>query len=543
MSIKQFLVGLQNQAKKMQDFEHFGMQRIAQSVPEADGVCNFQHLFVIHDRQPNLASKDFWKEEQLEIASLNQYPLILECYLNELDLELAVRFDETVIEAHQLEMILASFKHIINQLIAGPGTQPLNKLSMLSEQDQQAIIQMNQTMPIGMEKRIDELFDIQRLAQPNAEAVSGFDASFTYQELYDLSIRLGHHLQEMGIGPEVLVPLLFDKSAWTVVAMLGVLFAGGGFIPMDATHPVHRFQQIIEDSNAPLVLASQSRKDLCKTIAPQTFVVSPETIKALPRQRSPPANNATPRNTAYILFTSGSTGKPKGVVTEHRGICTAAIEQAPRINLNANSRVLSYSSYAFEVTILETFHTLFHGGCVCPISQGQRMNDLVGAINQLKTNWAFFTPSLVRTFTPEQVPCMKTVILGGEALGADNIEVWANKTHLGNGYGPTETCVFSSILDRITENDRPDNIGKAVGGVCWITSAEDHNVLVPIGAVGELLIEGPTVARGYLNDPVKTEKAFIERPVWLNEHALRRPVERVYKTGKQHQYTTNHNSL
>ena len=313
--------------------------------------------------------------------------------------------------------------------------------------------------------------------------------------------------------------------------MLGVNFAGGAFVVMDATHPTQRLQQIVEDTKATFILTSSSRAPLGNTIAPQVVVISPETINTLPTQTSPPVNRATSRSTAYILFTSGSTGKPKGVVTEHRGICTAAMEQGKRINLNARSRVLQYASYAFDSSMLEILHTLFHGGTICVVSHEERFNDLVGAINRLQANWAFFTPSLVRTLLPEQIPCMTTIVLGGEALGADNIEVWANKTHLANGYGPTETCVFSSILDCITESERPDNIGRAVGGTHWVVNSENHDVLVPIGAVGELVVEGPTVARGYLNDQFKTDQVFIESPSWLTENALGRPIERLYKTG------------
>lgn len=531
-SIQQFVCSVREQANAIKTFEHVGLQLIAQTAPESDSACDFQHLIVIHDRKPTAASREFWGESSFHaVEELAAYPLTVQFYLSSSNVEVTASYAESVLDAQQLELILSNFEQIFSQLFTVSDDRPLKSLNLLGQQDQRTILELNSTIPAGLETRIDQLFDIQRMARPNAEAVHSWDAQFTYQELYEHAIRLAHHLKTLGVGPEVLVPLCFDKSAWTIVAQLGVLYAGGAFVVMDATHPVQRLQQIVEDTSAPVVLASSSRGDLCHVIAPQVFVVSPEAIAALPSKTSPPVNKATSRNTAYVLFTSGSTGKPKGVVMEHRGVCTAAMEQGKRINMNSSSRVLQYASYAFDSTILETFHTLFHGGCICPLSQEQRMDDIVGAINQLQANWAFFTPSLVRTFQPEQVPCLKTVILGGEALGADNIEVWAKKTYLANGYGPTETCVFSSILDRITESDRPDNIGHAVGGANWVVSADDHNVLVPIGAVGELLIEGPTVARGYLNDKAKTEQMFIERPTWLDEAVLGRPVERVYKTG------------
>ncbi|KAF1977723.1 hypothetical protein BU23DRAFT_596079 [Bimuria novae-zelandiae CBS 107.79] len=533
MSIDQLLSSIRDQTKGLKPFEHVGLQRIAQSAPDAKNVCDFQHLFVIHERQSPVPSAKFWREEPVNHANeeFAPYPLTLECFLRESDVELIASYDEAVLDNRQLGLVLSNFEQALGQLSTAPSDRVLQSLVILSQNDREVLLELNSNIPAGLETRIDKLFEIQRLSRPTADAVISWDARLTYQQLYEHAVRLSHHLQSLGVGPEVLVPLLFDKSAWTIVSMLGVIYAGGAFVVMDATHPKQRLQQVVEDINAPFILASPSRAELGGTLARQVVVVSPETIAALPSRTTPPVNKANSRSTAYVLYTSGSSGKPKGVQTEHRGICTAAMEQGKRINLNADSRVLQYASYAFESSMLEILHTLFFGGCICVISQEQRMNDMVGTINALQANWAFFTPSLVRTFQPEQVPCMKTIVLGGEALGADNIEVWAKKAHLANGYGPTETCVFSSLLDRITEFDRPDNIGRAVGGANWVVDADDHNVLVPIGAVGELLVEGPTVARGYLNDPIKTAQVFVERPSWLGEATLGRPIERVYKTG------------
>lgn len=533
VSIKQLLSNVDDQAKVMKQFEHFGLQRITQSTPEVESACKFQHLLYIHERKVPSVTADFWEEAPITHISVEPapYPLILECYVDGSDIELIAKYDRAVLDAHQLDFILSNLEHLLGQLTTISPNEPLKALSMLSQRDQEALFHMNRNMPASLETRVDEMFDKQRLARPNADAVHSWDARLTYQQLYEQATCLAHHLKSLGVGPETIVPLLFDKSAWTIVSMLGVIYAGGAFVIMDVTHPPPRLQQIAEDCNASFILTSPSRADLGCTIAPQVVIISPETIGTLPKLSSPPINKATPRNTAYVLFTSGSTGKPKGVVTEHRGICTAAIEQGKRIRLSPEARVLQYASYAFESSILEILHTLFHGGTICVISHEERFNDMVGAINRLQANWAFFTPSLIRTFRPEQVPCMKTVVLGGEALGADNIAIWASKTHLANGYGPTETCVFSSILDHVTKSDRPDNIGRAVGGVNWVVDPDDHDVLVPVGAVGELVVEGPTVARGYLNDPVKTAQVFVEQPSWLSEKALGRPVERVYKTG------------
>jgi amino acid adenylation domain-containing protein/non-ribosomal peptide synthase protein (TIGR01720 family) len=533
LSIMQFLHRVQSQRETMRQFEHFGMQNINGCAPE--NLCNFQHLIMIHDQHSIRRYDTFWKEEETGPTILKNrplYPLMLECYTNNDTLDLVAQFDESIVNLNYLKRIIATFEHILDQLVTSSSTKTLSGLALISSQDHQKIMQLNHTIPSSIDMRIDELIDVQILERPDAVAVETLDGNIlTYKQLHEHASRLAHHLQNLGVGPEILVPLCFDKSIWAIIAMVAVIYSGGAFVPMDATHPVERLREIVQQTDANLVLASPERTSLCESIAQRVLTVSAETTMELPGSAAPLLNSATSRNTAYILFTSGSTGKPKGVVMEHRHFSTGALEQGRVMNLNPETRMLHHSSYAFDVFTMEVLFTLLYGGCICVVSQEQRLNDVVGAINQLQVNFAFFTPSFVRTFKPEQVPCIKTLMLGGEALGADNVETWGNKVLLMNGYGPCETCVSSVIHDHVKTEDRPDMIGRAVNGACWVVAADNHNRLVPLGAVGELLIEGPTLARGYLNDLEKSQRSFIEDPEWLTEAAVGRPAQRLYKTG------------
>src|SRR5204862_800320 len=128
---------------------------------------------------------------------------------------------------------------------------------------------------------------------------------------------------------------------------------------------------------------------------------------------------------------------------------------------------------------------------------------------------------------PQQVPSLRTLILGGEALGQDNIEAWADKLRLMNGYGPTEICVFCAMKTFEGTKDRGDILGYAVGAVSWVVRVDNHNFLAPVGSVGELLIQGPSLARGYLHDDAKTAGAFIEDPLFLPKNAGHK--QRLYK--------------
>lgn len=170
---------------------------------------------------------------------------------------------------------------------------------------------------------------------------------------------------------------------------------------------------------------------------------------------------------------------------------------------------------------------------MCVISDEQRMNDLAGGINLTRANWADLTATVSGMLYPADVPTLKRLNNGGEALNRDVIERWADHVELYNLYGPAETTINQTASARLSTSSPASNIGPAYGSHVWIVDERDHNRLVPPGCVGEILIEGPLVARGYLNDPEKTAAAFIEDPGWASQFpksALSSP-RRFYKSG------------
>lgn len=232
-----------------------------------------------------------------------------------------------------------------------------------------------------------------------------------------------------------------------------------------------------------------------------------------------------------------SKGKPKAIVLEHISLSTNLQHHNKAVNTPSASRVLHFSSYAFDAIIWEVFGTLIRGNCVCVPSSFDRMNDLCGFIQRHQINVAFFTPSMLRLLQPEDVSHLHTIVLGGEAVTQDLVDTWAGKLNLINGYGPAEASVFCA-LGRIPESGwRLGTIGHCVAGRAWITTPRDPSKLSAIGAVGELLLEGPGLARGYLNEPELTASSFIESPLWLQRFLPKGQKHgRLYRTGDLMQY-------
>lgn len=244
----------------------------------------------------------------------------------------------------------------------------------------------------------------------------------------------------------------------------------------------------------------------------------------------PLSSTVKPNNPAYIIFTSGTTGLPKGTIIEHAAFCTSATEHARAMNMRSDSRVFQFASHTFDASVMEILSTLIAGGCVCVPSDLERMDNIPGAINRMGVTWTLLTPSVANTLSPKSVPSLKVLVTGGEAMSSGHIAKWKGKTCLINAYGPSETSVIASTSTKVDEHgDEVSSdtsvIGRAVGGRNWVVDPRNCNKLVPVGGLGELVVEGHIVARGYLNNEAKTAQAFISNPAWINtEH-------RLYRTG------------
>jgi non-ribosomal peptide synthetase component F len=253
-------------------------------------------------------------------------------------------------------------------------------------------------------------------------------------------------------------------------------------------------------------------------------------------EEGPACTSVAPHNPAFVIFTSGSTGRPKGVILEHAAMVTSSNAHGSNLGIGPGSRFLQFASYTFDNSLEEMFTTLQRGGCVCVPSEEQRMNDLPGAIAELEANFMDLTPTVAALLNPADVPSIKGMALGGEALTKAVVDQWSKHVHLHGQYGPSEASINSAWKD-FKHGGEPTNIGYAIGSVSWIVDPENRDRLVPIGCKGELLIEGPILSRGYLNDPEKTALAFIKDPEWARSGGSAE--RRFYCTGDLVHYTSD----
>ena len=392
-------------------------------------------------------------------------------------------------------------------------------------------------MPAQINECVHERFTRWAISQPDAPAICAHDGEYTYSELDAVTDRLAHHLVQLGVGPDVFVPTCFDKSIFAVVAMLSVLKAGGAAVPLDATHPKPAIQTRLEDANAHIVLTTAARTEKLDGLVSSVLTIDAAFLESLPTVSGPACTSVQPHNAVFVIFTSGSTGRPKGVVLDHSAIVTSAEAHGSKIGLNRDTRMLQFASYTFDNSLEEMFTTLQRGGCVCVPSEADRVNDLAGAITRLRATMVDLTPTGAALLNPSDVPTLKQMCLGAEPLTKALIELWSQHMAVVGQYGPSEASINSAFKDFSDGRGEATNIGKATGCVSWVVDAENRNRLVPIGCKGELLLEGPILSRGYLNDAEKTQAAFIFDPEWARTAG---PTgRRFYCTGDLVQYTSD----
>ncbi|KAI5295059.1 Nonribosomal Peptide Synthase (NRPS) [Ascosphaera acerosa] len=396
----------------------------------------------------------------------------------------------------------------------------------------------NAAVPPTIDRCVHDMISERTLTRADHAAVVSWDGQLTYAEVDRLSSTLARQLMSHGVRNGDVVPLCFSKSMWTIVGVLGVLKTGAGIALTDPSQPEARLRTIAEEVNAKLLVTSTSHTDLGRRIAPSGIAVAvgPALLQASSAAAATstcPPQPISSDSTLYVIFTSGSTGKPKGVVITHANYLSGAIPRAEKVGYTPRSRVLDFPSYAFDVSIDCMLCTLLNGGCICVPSEEERVNDLNGAIRRMDVNMAHMTPSVARVLDADIMPSLEVLGLGGESIAPGDAAEWSQLTKIVIAYGPSE-CTVGCTINNDVDGTRPYTaIGKGVGGLMWIVDPEDHERLAPLGAVGELLVEGPIVGAGYLNEPGKTAASFIRDPSWLargpDESRRRQGV--LYKTG------------
>lgn len=545
-SVDATLESLELEEHHMTPFEQRGLYRIRQLGGDAATACQFNNLLVIQAPPQHDYTRMVDVTNQQKIlanhATFGTYALTWVCDLRPDGVRLQAVFDDNVIPSRQTNRLMRQFVHVLKTIVSKHHRLQVQQLLGLCPEDRAELCERNNFVPETTPVLIPELIARNCAMNPESVAVCAWDGVFRRGELHKMAIRVAQRLRYIGVGPDTFVPLLFNKSKWTSLAVLATLQAGAAFVLLDPSLPHHRLRTICRQMKATCILTSSQLVSTSVKLATAVIALEDESpILSEDAPKGASLGTVASHHALYGVFTSGSTGTPKGVVIEHGAFATSIKAYLEKIPMGEDVRALQFASYSFDVSVSDILLSLVSGACLCVPSESERKGALEDAVSKYNVNWADLTPSLLRRFRPEQMPSLGTVVLGGEPLSAAVVRTWSPYVRLLNIYGPAECCVLSTVQDDIHENIDPRDIGMGVGTVCWIVDPDDHERLMPIGAVGELYIEGPTVGRGYLDDMERTIATFVKPPSWLKEirQDLRQaaPQNRIYKTGDLVQYT------
>lgn len=375
---------------------------------------------------------------------------------------------------------------------------------------------------------VHELFATLAESIPDTVAVSFGDACLTYGELHRRSHLLASFLQTRGVRPEVCVGSYLEPSLEAVIGLLGILKAGGVYVPVEPTYPGERVAFMLRDAQVRLIVTQQRLAGSISGIDIPSICLDTawHSLNQVPVASL--RDTAAGQNLAYIIYTSGSTGRPKGTLIEHHGLSDMLAEQIRIFGIQGHQRVAQFASLSFDASISEIGMALLAGACLCPVPQEQRWPASVLA--QYARERAITTitlgPAALSTLFPEELSGVQTLISAGEELLVDVVEPWLAGRQVFNAYGPTEATVCATIS--AIQTPSPATRGIPIGQPLRNTEIYVLNErLRPVaaGAPGTLYIGGSGLARGYLHRPELVAEKFVPHPFSREQGA------RLYNTG------------
>lgn len=399
-------------------------------------------------------------------------------------------------------------------------------------------VALNATVaPYPDDATIHGLFEQQVRRTPDAIALACGAETLTYAELNRRANLLADTFIELGVTTDDLVAICLERSAALVTALIAVLKAGGAYLPLDPTYPRDRLAFMLADTAAP-VLVTERRLAAALPPGPgRVVLMDDQSWLAAPERERDPHPRGAPDDLAYVNYTSGSTGRPKGVLIPHRAV-TRLLFSANYVKLDQRCRVLQLAPISFDAATFELWGPLLHGG-VCALFEGKipTLQKLHAAIARHGITTLFLTTALFNTIVdeaPEMLGGVKQVLTGGEAHSVPHMRkalAALPATEIVSVYGPTETTTFATYqpVHAVGEGAATVPIGRPIANTT-VYVLDTQLRPAAVGAVGELYIGGPGLARGYLNQPALTAERFVRNLSFLPGK------ERLYRTGDLARY-------
>ncbi|MEL6560503.1 MAG: amino acid adenylation domain-containing protein [Bacteroidota bacterium] len=496
----------------------------------------FQVLFVLQNT-PDVESADLGNIEGIEFSHYKDQGAVtskfdLTVTINEIDNQFSVNINyrTDLFKEETIERMLVHYQQLLTAIVASPSAQ-LSTVTMIQEEERTQLLDVYNDTFAGypQDETVVALFEAQAKETPDAVAIAFEEESVTYQTLDERSNQVAHYLIDKGVSLEDSVGICLERSSEMMIAVLGILKSGGAYVPIDPAYPSERINYMIADASINILLTDSAIAETIPTNGVEELILADKDSGLINGSSTEPVSiDLTANNLAYIIYTSGSTGRPKGVQVEHRNIVSLATS-CDYVALNKDTVWLSTGSISFDATTIEYWGTLLNGGNLILSTTETLLHtaELKALIQekQVKTMW--MTASWFHQVVAEDLSVfgsLEYLLVGGDIVLSNftnQVKEQYPALTIINGYGPTENTTFSTTHSiEITDKALP--IGKPIkNSYAYIINGNID--LVPVGVVGELVVGGSGVARGYLNQEELTNEKFVSNPF--------RKGDRLYKTG------------
>uniref|UniRef100_A0A8H7NMW1 Carrier domain-containing protein n=1 Tax=Bionectria ochroleuca TaxID=29856 RepID=A0A8H7NMW1_BIOOC len=419
----QLVQGLHEQFLEDLDYQHCSLAGIQHELELAPNISLFNTIV-------SFQKDDFETQESINIGGLvfidmdyedpTEYDISFDISYGKKEASFSIDYRQSCLTDKQAERAISLLRLIVASLVdeeALLGT--IADINMVDRDDLEQIWNWNSIVPETVESLTHDVISETALKFPSTLAICAWDGDWTYQQLDSLSTTLAHELARLGVGPEMIVPLCFEKSRWVPVAMLAVMKAGGASVVLDSTLPQERLRVILQQVSPVIILSSSASQDIIRPLSQEPIFVVEETNVArleAPLDARTAISGVMPSNTLYVVFTSGSTGTPKGVAISHSNFASALRHQDGMYNFKAGSRVYDFASYTFDQCWSNVLTALASGATLCIPSNAERQSDLAGSLERFQVTHVDMTASAAQLLPPSILKRLDTLILGGEPL-------------------------------------------------------------------------------------------------------------------------------
>ena len=474
-------------------------------------------------------------------ANSAKFDLFLNITDQDGELVLDMDYNSDLFEATTIHRWLCHLRTLLEAIVAHPESR-LSELPLMdSQEQQQQLVEWNQTGAPYPTLSLSELFEAQVERAPENIAVTFQNEKLTYRELNERANQLAHYLKRRGAGSETLVGVLMERSVETIVALAGILKAGAAYVPLDPGYPRERLSFMLADTRASLLLTQQHLADL---VSGHTAAVIDIKSKEIGKEsKENPMPGASAENLAYVIYTSGSTGTPKGISIPQSAV-NRLVHNTNYVDLVSEDVIAQLSNFSFDAFTFEIWGALLHGAQLSIITDDITLSplDFAAEIRARGVTTMFLTTALFNVLAREAPSTFKTLkhlLTGGEMADPQSFRQVLQSgppARLVHVYGPTENTTFSTsypVLD-ISSDAMMVPIGRPISNTELYVLDENFEP-APVGVPGELYLGGAGLARAYLNRPDLTAEMFVPH------RFSSAPGARLYRTGDLVRYLADGN--